>query len=163
MNHLKFNSNSGFKVPHFFLQSIVCQFILISIHLRLIWKIEKCPLSFSISQWKSVCCSMIKLFTSFGKNGACKLTQMALQKSANPIMINVDHWRFVNLGNRLRILVSLISHFFIHKSRFPIKWAAYQLFAAGAAFVFCPIYFFVVKSWILFHFIEFNIHESVKW
>lgn len=29
--------------------------------------------------------------TSCGKNGACKLTQMALQKSASPIMTRVDH------------------------------------------------------------------------
>lgn len=31
------------------------------------------------------------ILTSCGKNGACKETQIALQKSANPIMINVDH------------------------------------------------------------------------
>lgn len=29
--------------------------------------------------------------TSCGKKGACKLTQMALPKSASPIMINVNH------------------------------------------------------------------------
>lgn len=42
--------------------------------------------------------------TSCGKKGACKLTQIALPKSARPIMISVNHWRLVNFGNKLRIL-----------------------------------------------------------
>lgn len=51
------------------------------------------------------CCSWDKkILASCGKNGACKLTQMALQKSASPIMISVDHWRFVKFGKKLRIL-----------------------------------------------------------
>lgn len=37
----------------------------------------------------------LKKITSFGKNGACKLTQIALQKSANPIIMSVNHCRLV--------------------------------------------------------------------
>lgn len=58
------------------------------------------------------------ILTSCGKNGACKLTQIALQKSARPIMISVDHWRLVKFGSQLRILLwsvfrTLLANFII--------------------------------------------------
>lgn len=81
--------------------------------------------------------------TSFGKNGACKLTQIALQKSASPIMINVDHWRLVNFGSRLRILTLSIVYFFSEISDFNGVKLSYQLSQAAAAFRFFLSQFYI--------------------
>lgn len=106
----------------------------------------------STIQFHIVCClvflsnirekiAIFNILTSCGKNGACRLTQMALQKSASPMIINVDHWRFVKFFSILnmmmmfwklfRILICYDRHFvsisfffllFISRQMSLIKW-----------------------------------------
>lgn len=48
-------------------------------------------LCYKLETNKKLNCKLFSIRTSCGKNGACKLTQIALQKSANPITKSVNH------------------------------------------------------------------------
>lgn len=95
------------------------------------------------------------LLTSGGKKGACKLTQIALPKSASPMMINVSHWRFVKFGNRFRILKLSIAG--------PICcWISYQIycfFFSSFCFSSCFDKFSKIRNCFIF---SFNIHDDAS-
>lgn len=47
---------------------------------------------------------LIKIIINWKNEPTCRLTQIALQKSASPMITNVSHWRFVNFRRKFRML-----------------------------------------------------------